>query len=136
MNSPTATSRVPQTSPQLPKLESPVFFGCRVAGSQPELPLSFEVDDVAPGLSLESLDRWLEVSLAVSPPLGNMGSASDIQSITARVLAVAQELMRAARIPIFDCGRIISVERIQAHPAKRFRIGARVPAVDHLATQY
>lgn len=119
-------------SSTLPKAAAPRLLGYFTSGTQTELRLFFDLDEVDMSISLPKLDAWLEHALMAKPPWAKCSRQSLTLSLLSRALVLAQELMRAAHIPIFDVGRIVSIQSLDSKPVQRWRIGVRVPAIDHV----
>ena len=111
---------------------APKFLGCFTSKGQAQRRLVFEINEVNPSLSLVQLDRWLVAAFAAPPPWPNDSDQSLTLAVTARALELALELMRAAKIPVFDRARIQSAQLGSASSVNRLRIIAMVPSIDHL----
>lgn len=122
--------------PRVPGLSGaaavPELLGYVAAGAQPEWHLTFNVAEVTATWTLEPLDRWLGAALALRPPWPVAPDGAVTLALVARALALAMELMRAARIPVFDGGRIIAAEACEVAPQRRWRVRVGVPGIDHL----
>lgn len=115
-----------------PKTTAPLFFGCFIAGGQPELRLVFDMDDLDMSVSLPQLDAWLDAALMARPPWPQCLRQSLTHAVLSRALVVAQTLLQAGRMPIFDTGRVVSFESLDSETKKRTRLDVRVPAIDHI----
>ena len=122
----------PWSSAALPMAFAPKSWGSFSGGAQPEIRLFFDVDAVDIAVSLPELDAWLDHAFGARPPWATCPQPTLTLSFLLRALGLAHELIRAAQIPVFDPGRIVSVQARDSETVKRWRIGVRVPAMDHL----
>lgn len=91
---------------------------------------------------LQTLDHWLADQFAIAADqLVEPAIAADdpvaghCRELIRRALALHQDLLVAGRLPVFDSGRIISIEREPGHPG-RFRAQIALPVIDNLPTSF
>lgn len=113
---------------------SPKLWGCFTGGAQAEMRLNLDIDEFDLPVSLAQLDAWLDHAFGAQPPWADFSHPTPALPVLSRALGLAHELMRAAQIPVFDTGRIVSVQARDSETVKRWRIGVRVPVIDHLPT--
>ena len=98
--------------------------------------LTIGLDNCPPAIEWEAFDAWLLKKLALPVSGGPDGGVPghDATGLMWRILHIAAGLQRAARIPIFEPGRILSCEADPAQPGAWF-FKVAVPRVDYMYTQ-
>ncbi len=115
----------------------PAIFGYRAALHQPAalasllLPLSRGIDYA---LVDSCLETTFGVEIETEPPCPWGQVVAPVYSLAWRVLLVARALQQAARIPIFEPGRVLKIGR-DAKDASLFRVTVAVPLTDHYPRQ-
>ena len=118
-------------------ISPPAVFGYRAALHQPAalatllLPLSRGIDYA---LVDSCLEKTFGVEIEREPPCPWSQAAAPVFSLAWRVLLVARSLQQAARIPVFEPGRVLKIGR-DAKNASLFRVTVAVPLIDHYPRQ-
>lgn len=93
---------------------------------QPEQTLRLPLSHCPQAIDWPALDSWLrdKLGLVLQSPLQAIpttvekGSSGAVWALTWRIMQVAAELQRAARIPVFEPGRILSVQEDADRPGR------------------
>lgn len=103
---------------------------------QPDQVLTIRLDHCPAAVDWEAFDAWLSEKLAIALQADREGAALDKQAIRLmwRVMQVAAELLRAARIPVFEPGRILSCRPDADKPGAWLGVIA-VPHVDFIPAE-
>ncbi|MBU1332166.1 MAG: hypothetical protein KJ884_08060 [Gammaproteobacteria bacterium] len=92
---------------------------------QPEQTLRLQLSHCPQSIDWPALDQWLSdrLGLALQSPVQALsafaeepGLAADVVAVLWRILQVAAELQRVARLPVFEPGRLLNVQADKARP--------------------
>ncbi|MDP2109428.1 MAG: hypothetical protein Q8N48_00825 [Thiobacillus sp.] len=115
----------------------PAIFGYRAALRQPSALASLLLP-LSQGIDYARVDGCLEKTFGVEiehePPCPWGQAVAPVYSLAWRVLLVACALQQAARIPVFEPGRVLKIGR-DAKNASLFRVMVAVPLIDHYPRQ-
>lgn len=105
-------------------IQTTLSAGFRGRLRQPEQPLRLQLSHCPQAIDWPVLDTWLrdKLGLALQSPAKGFAFSPEPCSVSAagalfwRILQVAAELQRAARMPVFEPGKILRVQADKARP--------------------
>jgi cyanophycin synthetase len=92
---------------------------------QPEQTLRLQLSHCPQSIDWLGLDQWLSdrLGLSLQPPAHELpvfaeelGATADVVAVLWRILQVAAELQRVARLPVFEPGQLLNVQADKARP--------------------
>lgn len=109
---------------------------------QPEQTLRLRISDCPASIDWPALDSWLSDKLGLalhsSLPNGALSAAPslarEVAALCWRIMQLAAELQRVARIPVFEPGRILRQQADEKH-AGAWIFDISVPCIDYLPVQ-
>jgi cyanophycin synthetase len=103
---------------------------------QPDQRLTIRLDRCPAAIDWEAFDAWLSEKLAIALQADTEGAALDSQALRLmwRIMQVAAGLLRAARIPVFEPGRVLSCRPDTDKPGAWLGVIA-VPHVDFISAE-
>jgi cyanophycin synthetase len=108
------------------------FIGYKIAGAQPHLNLTLEMDEINNTELFAELDLWLAKAFGINTSVLDSRCGSSTVDIVYRATVVALELLRGARIPVFDPATIVGHQRLGENLKSRYKIVLGLPWIDHL----
>ncbi|UYO94427.1 hypothetical protein [Pollutimonas sp. M17] len=101
--------------------------------SQPDQALTIRLAHCPAGADWTPVDHWLsaKLGLPIQPRSGSGGSTDDAAETIWRILQLAAELQRAARLPVFEPGRVLSRMPDESMPGA-WLFTVAVPQLDHM----
>ncbi|WP_188628543.1 hypothetical protein [Oceanisphaera marina] len=107
-----------------PMTQTTLFAGFRGRLRQPEQTLRLQLSHCPQAIDWPALDTWLrdKLGLALQSPLQGVAFSTEPHPVNAvgalfwRILQVAAELQRAARMPVFEPGQICALQADEARP--------------------
>jgi cyanophycin synthetase len=109
---------------------------------QPEQILKLQLSHCPALIDWVGLDVWLRDKLGLAlqsrpqamPFVAGQGSLSTVDALLWRILQVAAELQRAARIPVFEPGRILALQADETRPGS-WQCEVSVAHIDYVPAQ-
>lgn len=129
----------PGTEPNHAQKQAMIVDSLNYAGfhyglRQPDQTLTIRIGQCPSNIDWAAFDAWLSRKLAIPLQGGDEHEANGAIRLMWRILQIAAGLQRAARIPVFEPGRILSCRADADHPGA-WLCTVAVPRVDFIPMQ-
>lgn len=116
--------------------QNPPPHGHRRKDAQAQFVLNREVHPLDQ-VNWPDMDAWLASALGLTPPWAQVKAQAQIDDVTVtnvalRAFALAHEMFKALRVPLFDPVLLLSVQRHVEQDRETLRMQALAPTLDHL----